>query len=310
MSAILPLPAFILDLLFKDPPHWPHPVRWIGSCLDFLERLCLRQKVLSLKQSGVIALGLLIILVFVLLALLTALPYLGYILALYFAYSGLALGGLLQSAGQVIGNLEMDNLKLARVELGFLVSRDTSSMTREDIYKTLAETVGENFNDGFVAPMFYLCLGGPILLWVYKAVSTMDSMWGYKYDHYQDLGWAGARLDDVLAWIPARLSAGLILLVASFYGLNWKKTWQNIRQQARRMDSPNAGWPMAAAAWSAGAQMGGWYVYQGQRVQKASLGPSGFVWSMHKLRRLLRLLLLAGWLTTFVGQIWAWFWFG
>ncbi|MFW5993074.1 MAG: adenosylcobinamide-phosphate synthase CbiB [Desulfohalobiaceae bacterium] len=308
MFKLLPLLAFLLDLGFKDPQGWPHPVRWIGKALVRLERLALKQRYLSLRAAGTASLGVMLLAILIFLAVLTSLPFLGPLIGLYLAYAGLALGGLLQSARQVLNSLELGNLEQARLELRLLVSRDTGSLDREEISRTLAETLSENFNDGFVAPMFYLCLGGPILLWLYKTVSTMDSMWGYKHSHYLDLGWAGAKLDDLLAWIPARLSAGLILIIAYFMGLEWRKAWQHSKNQARAMESPNAGWPMATAAWSLGAQMGGQAVYQGQIKQKPLLGPAGGSWGPGRLQKLLRLLLLAGCLGAGLGQLWLLLW--
>jgi adenosylcobinamide-phosphate synthase len=308
MSNLLPLLAFVLDLGLKDPQGWPHPVRWIGKILEGLERLALTQDLLNLRAAGLACLSLILLTALLLLSILISLPLLGFLISLYLAYAGLALGSLLQSARQVLSSLELGNLEQARLDLGLLVSRDTSSLDREDICRTLAETVSENFNDGFVAPMFYLCLGGPVLLWLYKTVSTMDSMWGYKHGYYQELGWAGAKLDDLLAWIPARLSAGLIIICAYFSGLDIKKAWQQSKEQAKAMESPNAGWPMAAAAWSLGAQMGGPAMYQGRIKQKPLLGPAGTSWGPAKLKKLLRLLLLAGCLAAGLGQIWVLLW--
>ncbi len=309
MIAFLPLPAFILDLILKDPASWPHPVRLIGNILLRLEKLALQQKLLNLRTAGTSALGLLLLGLSTLLLTLTSLPLLGSLLALYLAYAGLALGSLLQSARQVLAHLEMGCVQQARNDLAMLVSRDTSNLEQTDICRTLAETLSENFNDGFVAPMFYLCLGGPVLLWLYKTVSTVDSMWGYKHAHFQELGWAGARLDDILAWIPARLSAALIIAGAFFCALPWRKVWQHSRQQAGLMESPNAGWPMAAAAWCLEAQMGGSTMYQGQLKKKPRLGPADSAWDIRRLRSLLRLLLVAGCLGALAGQLWAWFWF-
>ncbi|MFO8031670.1 MAG: adenosylcobinamide-phosphate synthase CbiB [Desulfohalobiaceae bacterium] len=308
MTNLLPLLAFVLDLGLKDPQDWPHPVRWIGKILERLEKLALAQSLFNLQAAGAACLGAVLLVVLLFLAVLTSLPLLGPLLGLYLAYAGLALGGLLQSARSVLNSLELGNLEQARLDLGLLVSRDTSNLDREGICRTLAETVSENFNDGFVAPMFYLCLGGPVLLWLYKTVSTMDSMWGYKHGHYLELGWAGAKLDDLLAWIPARLSAGLIIIIALFSGLEWRKAWQKSKEQARNMESPNAGWPMAAAAWSIGGQMGGQTMYQGWIKQKPLLGPAGSAWGPARLRNLLRLLLLAGCLAAGLGQIWVLLW--
>ena len=143
--------------------------------------------------------------------------------------------------------------------------------------------MSENLNDGFVAPMFYLAIFGPGGLWAYKAVSTMDSMWGYKTDEYGELGYGAAKIDDVLAWIPARITACLMLFVGKWRGLAYYEDRSNFQIDAKKMESPNAGWPMAAAAWLFAGQMGGPAKYFGEMKEKPVLGPVGGVWDKNKI---------------------------
>jgi adenosylcobinamide-phosphate synthase len=175
-----------------------------------------------------------------------------------------------------------------------LVSRSTVDMNAEELRKTLAETVSENFCDAFVAPMLYLVLGGPALMWAYKAVSTMDSMWGYRTERFRDLGWAAARCDDALAYVPARLSAVLLISVGALMGLNWRQALERVWADAATMDSPNAGWPMAACAWLVQGGMGGPATYFGEVKLKPVLGPKGAPWTLNKLSKLSRLVLFSG----------------
>jgi adenosylcobinamide-phosphate synthase len=174
-----------------------------------------------------------------------------------------------------------------------LVSRDTAVLDARGVRRALAETVSENFNDGFLAPLFFLVLGGPGLLWAYKAISTMDSMWGYRTAAYRELGWAPARADDVLAWIPARLSALFLAAGGLVLGLKWRGALAKTAVQAQEMDSPNAGWPMAAAAWLLGAGMGGPTSYSGTMKPKPWLGPAPGEWTDGKLACLERLCLVS-----------------
>jgi adenosylcobinamide-phosphate synthase len=177
-----------------------------------------------------------------------------------------------------------------------LVSRDTAAMDGPQLRRALAETLAENFNDAFVAPLFWLMLGGPVALWLYKTVSTFDSMWGYRTEQWEKLGKAGALCDDALAWIPARLSA--VLLYATAQGQYSKEQWPGwavVRQQAHLMASPNAGWPMVAAAWLHNAGMGGPTPYFGKVVNKPQLGPQNMPqWDDERLQQLINHLRRAG----------------
>ncbi len=290
----LPFLAFIIDLLLGDPRWLPHPVRLIGRVLDWLEPAA-RRSGLPLHMAGLLCVLLLAGGAYAFVDFLCGLKYFGMILLVYFAYAGLALGELLDSARDALELIEDETaLAEAREAVGLLVSRSTADMDAPELRKTLAETVSENFCDAFVAPMFYLVLGGPALLWAYKAVSTMDSMWGYKTERFRALGWAAARADDVLAYVPARLSAFLLLLAGAGLGLGWRQALAQVRADAARMESPNAGWPMAASAWLVQGAMGGPATYFGEVKIKPLLGPEGQLWTLEKIKKLLRLVLLSG----------------
>ncbi|MBA4357666.1 MAG: cobalamin biosynthesis protein CobD [Desulfovibrio sp.] len=297
----LPVLATVLDLLLGDPHRLPHPVRLIGRWLDWLERHA-REWVLGLKGSGALCVVLTAGGAWAVVEFLTGLRYLGMILTLYFAYAGLALGELLDEGRDALELIEEGSLDEAREAVGGLVSRDTSGLDEAELRKTLAETLSENLCDGFVAPAFYLILGGPALLWAYKAVSTMDSMWGYRTERYQDLGWAAARADDLLAYVPARLTALFLLLAGAVLRLPWLEALRRVPAEARTMDSPNAGWPMSTCAWLLQAGMGGPAIYFGEAKIKPELGPKGQEWSIEKLKKLFRLMVFAAFLGLFVLQ--------
>lgn len=296
-----------LDLLFGDPADWPHPVRFIGGILNRLEGWARRSRLGPRLAGGVAVAGLaggcaLLVLI------LTALPLVGEMLALYLGYAGLALGCLLREVQAVLNLLESGRLAAARAHLAGLVSRDTSDMTEEEVLRALGETLAENFNDGFVAPFFWLSLLGPVALWGYKAVSTADSMWGYRTERFEELGKAGARADDVLAWVPARLAAALIWAAGCVMGN--RASWAAVAADARTMDSPNAGWPMSAAAHAAGVSMGGPTRYFGEIKDKPPLGPHGVPWTAGGIRRMRKILVLAAFLGSaamaLVGSRLAW----
>ncbi len=294
----LVLAATLLELRLSWPRAVPHPVRLIGLLLDRLEGPARRMGYPRL--AGALSLTAALVLVGLIVHTLISVRHLGLVFALALAFAGLALGALLRAGSQALEALARDeatgDFTDSRRLIGLLVSRETSGMDAAELRRALAETLAENFNDAFVAPLFWLCLGGPMGLWLYKTVSTMDSMWGYTTAAWKDLGLAGARCDDLLAWIPARLSALLLLLAALGRPREgvWPG-WRVIRQQAGRMASPNAGWPMAAAAWLHAARMGGPTPYFGTMLDKPPLGPPDAAsWDQARLDALLRHIRRAG----------------
>ncbi len=290
---IIPVIAVCLDTLLGDPRGWPHPVRLIGRLLNLYEASA-RRVGMPLRAAGWAAVFLFAAFTWGAVAYLAAIPYLGTVIAVYFAYSGLALGCLLDDARTVARLLDYGSEAEARRELAMLVSRDVSGLDKDALRRTLAETVSENLNDGFVAPLFYLALLGPGGMWAFKAVSTMDSMWGYRTDRYRDLGRGAAKTDDALAWIPARLTARIMLLAGGRLGLDRTRARDNYKTEARKMESPNAGYPMAAAAWLVGGRMGGPTVYFGTVKDKPVLGPPDTRWDKARIQKLLRLCRVTG----------------
>jgi adenosylcobinamide-phosphate synthase len=284
------LGCVVLDAVFGDPRDWPHPTRLIGMLLARLEGPA-RAFFLGPRLGGCAVVLLLMFSCAVAVKCVTSLPLVGELAALYLGYAGLALGCLVREVNRVIFLVDGGRLPEARAHLAGLVSRDTSDMDEENICRALGETLSENFNDGFVTPFFWLSLLGPAALWAYKAVSTMDSMWGYRTDRFRELGFGGARTDDLLAWIPARLSAvflwsaGLVLLRPA--------RWKLIVRDARTMDSPNAGWPMSAAAHIVGVPMGGPTRYFGEIKDKPLLGPEGRPWTTDSIRTMCRVIITA-----------------
>ncbi|MBD5539377.1 MAG: cobalamin biosynthesis protein [Desulfovibrio sp.] len=299
--------ALALDLLLGDPAlPWPHPVCLVGRCLARLEAPARRlagsgpNLALRLRLAGAGALALLCSGTGAAVWLLVSLPVAGGILALYFAWAGLALGSLARIGREVAGEVENAALPEARTALARLVSRDVSALERPMLRKTLADTLSENFTDAFLAPWFWLLVAGPVGLWVYKAVSTGDSMWGYLNARWRWLGWAPARADDALAFLPARLSVLALRLADALARLcpmrrQWTGRWPGlavVAREARGMPSPNSGWSMTACAWLCGSRMAGPSVYFGELVVKPWLGPpeaDAAPWDARRIRALLAL---------------------
>lgn len=281
LSTAILLAAVAMDLLLGDPHRLPHPVRWLGWLAHLLEKF-FRSSTSSPSMQQLLGAGCAVFMLCLAGAVAGAavvfLPLEG-LVALYLSYAGLALGQLRREARRVLV-LTANQDDLSRKALQMLVSRDTSQLTVNQVRRTLAETVSENASDGFVAPFFYVAFFGPPGLWAYKAISTLDSMWGYKTPRHLHFGRAAAKLDDILNYLPARLTAVAILLVAWLRGhlggytlARLKRAWRFTVRDANTMASPNAGWPMAAAAWGMGAGMGGEAVYHGRTVVKPWIGP-------------------------------------
>lgn len=301
--------AVMLEMIFCKPYRIMHPVIFIGKGLDALEKRARRwhehgmlgigrfRLRMGLGTAGKLCLFVAVFCAANVVYWLCSLPLLGTICAMLFSAMGLALGNLLYEAQRALNAIENGSLDEGRHAVSMLVSRDTSALEEDDLRRALAETVSENFNDGFVAPLFWLTLGGPVGLWIYKCVSTIDSMWGYRTEKYEEFGKAAAKLDDILAWIPARLSAALLCITAPFvFRFAPPSMWSKIVADAKTMESPNAGWPMAAAAWIHGAYMGGIACYFGVLKHKPVLGPKDIEakWDYGRLTKLLRHVRYAG----------------
>ena len=268
--------ALALDLLLGDPAlPWRHPVCLVGGLLHRMEAPARRlARALPLtpptaqRLAGALAVLILVLITGAAVGLslaVAAFPPGGWaqgLTALYWAWAGLALGCLLRTGAEVQRRVGAFPLDGARSALSWLVSRDTSAMNRPLLRKTLADTLSENFTDAGIAPLFWLLVGGPVALWCYKAVSTTDSMWGYLTPRWRYLGCAGARGDDLLAFLPARLGALLLWLTdgcarAAVRRLPsraallrpWDGRWPGLarlRRDAAGMPSHNSGWSMAA----------------------------------------------------------------
>ncbi len=256
-----------------------HPVMGIGYVIKRLEDILYPKNESPGKEFAaglfltitvvVMSFYLIKILLFVSLILGT---YIYYALFFYLVYAASACGGLAKEAKNVLVTMQNEGLIEARVALARIVGRETGQLAEDDIYRAVIETVAENFSDGVVAPLFYFCLGGLPLAWAYKAVNTLDSMLGYKKRHYLYFGRSAAYLDDIANFIPARISAFLIIGAARIQGLDWRTGWQILRRDRRAHSSPNGGHPEAAMAGILGLRLGGNNFYHGELVKKPTIG--------------------------------------
>ena len=259
-----------LDLAIGDPRWLPHPVRGFGLLVVRLERLW-RASRLPLKAAGIFfwltAVGVA--------ALVTA-ATMHYLprpwISIYWIFTLLALRDLDFEAALVIRALRGNNLAGARSMLSRIVGRDTALLDEPEILRATIETIAENLSDAVIAPLFYLALGGPVAMAVYKAINTLDSMAGYRNERYREFGWATARMDDLANFIPARLTAVLVWICATLLRYNPRKSVTVTLRDARSQPSPNAGFPEAAVAGALGVRLGGLNYYQGIASRKPFLG--------------------------------------
>ena len=272
--------GFLLDLLLGDP-HWmPHPVVFIGKLISLLERGLRRifPKTPRGERTAGVFLVILVLLVtggvsWGLLRLLKWIPpALRFLWTVLWCYQIPAARCLWVEAVKVRNALESGSLEDARVAIGWLVGRDTETLSAEGVTKAAVETVAENTTDGLVAPLFYLMIGGPVLGLLYKATNTMDSMIGYRNDRYRYFGTAGARLDDALNFIPARLTALLMVPAAALCGLSGKNAFRIWKRDRRKHKSPNSAQTESACAGALGVELAGDAVYFGEVHHKPTIG--------------------------------------
>ena len=275
-TVIVVLAAVVLDWLLGDPRQLPHPVIGIGKLITLLEAAL--RRVGANGRGGGIALVVLTIggSVAAAWAILSSLhhvhPQVGLAGEIILAWYCLAARSLHWESGLVAAALDAGDLAAARQHLSQIVGRDTDQLDTPEIWRGAVETVAENTADGVIAPLCYLLVGGPVLALAYKAVNTLDSMVGYKNERYHQFGWAGARLDDLANWLPARITGILLVLAAPVAGGAPASAWAMMRRDGRNHSSPNSGIPEAAVAGALGVQLGGVSSYFGQAVAKPTIG--------------------------------------
>lgn len=271
--------AYLVDLAVGDPRVIPHPVVLMGKVIEYLEALMRRiaRSPTGLRVSGVVTAAILVggswLLTYLLLRWAFQVSYwLGAVLTVWLISTTIASRGLASAAGEIYSLLNEGNLAEARRKVGYIVGRDTGNLDARDVTRATVETVAENIVDGIVAPVFYAFVGGAPLAMAYRAVNTLDSMLGYKNERFIDFGMASARLDDLVNYIPARLTGILLLVSAFLLGLSPKRALSAVLQDARGHPSPNSGIPEAAVAGALGVRLGGINYYNGQKSFRPYIG--------------------------------------
>ncbi|MBS0172142.1 MAG: cobalamin biosynthesis protein CobD [Nitrospira sp.] len=265
--------AVLLDVAAGDPRWLPHPVRGMGAVIGWIDYrirdICKSEQ--ALQIAGVcLALGLPAAVYAAATWLITQAaatsPILGQAIGIGLAYTTLAGRDLYDHVQAVTGALAAGDLAGARKAVAMIVGRDSAALTESEIARATVETIAESASDGIIAPLVYLSLGGAPLALAYKAVNTLDSMIGHRDERYEHFGWASARLDDVVNWVPARLTGGFIALAAGLSTGQWHRiheSWYILHRDGDKHPSPNSGQPEAAMAGALGVQLGGRNYYDG-----------------------------------------------
>jgi adenosylcobinamide-phosphate synthase len=302
----LVLMACLLDALVGDPVYRLHPIRLIGAWSLGWERLLFA--VGSTGRAGGVLHWLLVVAGTlaawwgVRSALGVVHPRAAFVWDLFVAYSLICNRDLLDHGRRVLETL--DDLPLARARLGMLVGRDTARLERDGIVRATIESLSENLTDGVLTPLWALCLFGlPGLIFV-KAVSSLDSMVGYRNERYGRFGWAAARSDDLVHWLPARLSVPLIAAGAALLGLHPRLAFRAARDHHAMLPSPNSGWSEAAYAGALRVRLVGPIRYGGRLVTADYMGDPDWPADLcaTDLRRALRLTLVVCLLALVVGM--------
>lgn len=303
--------GFLLDLLFGDPYFLPHPIRFIGCLIAKVEK-CFLGKNKSRNEKRKLRQGICMVII-VLSSTMTAATlilflaysmncYLGMAVEMIMTYQILAAKCLKDESMKVYQCLKEKTLPEARKAVSMIVGRDTDCLDEAGVAKAAIETVAENTSDGVIAPMLYTALGGPILGLLYKAVNTMDSMIGYKNDTYLYFGRAAAKLDDVVNFLPARISA-YSMIIASFIGgkcFSGKRAYYIYKRDNRNHASPNSAQTESVCAGALGIQLAGDASYFGKIVKKPYIGDSVRAIEYEDIRRVNRLMYLTAWLSAII----------
>lgn len=305
------LAGFLLDLCLGDP-HWLyHPIRLVGAWIAWLEKKLHKEETPRNEkkeriQGTYLVLAVLLVTGLCVVGILTFAyllhPAVGVIVESVMTYQILATKCLKVESMRVYTCLKKGDLPAARQAVSMIVGRDTANLDETGVAKAAIETVAENTSDGVIAPMLYTALFGPILGFLYKAVNTMDSMVGYKNDKYLFFGRTAAKLDDVVNYIPARISAWLLILAASFPGREFsgREAYRIFRRDRYQHASPNSAQTEAACAGALGIQLAGDAFYFGKKVEKPYIGDAMRPVEAEDIRRVNCLMYRAAWICEIV----------
>ncbi len=280
ISLVALVMGYILDLIFGDPYWMPHPVRFIGNLISILEKV-IRRFMPKTKRGEyiggiiltvmVVSISMVIPLVIILIAK-TINKYLALIVESFMCYQILATKSLKVESMKVYDELAKNDLPSARKAVSMIVGRDTKDLTFSGVAKATVETVAENTSDGIIAPMIFIAIGGAPMGFFYKAINTMDSMVGYKNEKYMNFGRFAAKLDDVVNYLPARISAYQMILSSFFLRYDYKNAFKIYKRDRYNHASPNSAQTESVCAGALDVQLAGNAYYFGKLYEKPTIG--------------------------------------
>lgn len=281
MILIFLIMPVILDMLLGDPVSFPHPIIYIGKVISKYEKW-IRKSRINLKVGGFLLLILTIITVLGVMSLVLFLlskvsVLMSVIASVYLLYASLASKCLDLEARKVYSSLIDEDIKKSRLKLSYLVGRDTTNLTKEEVIKGTVETIAENTIDGILAPLMFIIVGlyfgYPVqFVFFYKTINTLDSMVGYQNKKYKDLGYASAKLDDIVNLVPARVGSVFMLVGGKFLKNDFSNGFKILKRDRRNHKSPNCAYPEASVAGLLNIRLGGTHTYFGEEVYKPTIG--------------------------------------
>ena len=280
ISLVALVMGYILDLIFGDPYWMPHPVRFIGNLISILEKVIRRfmPKTKRGEYLGGIILTVMVVSISMVIPLVIILmaksinTYLALTVETFMCYQILATKSLKVESMKVYDELEKNDLPSARKAVSMIVGRDTKDLTFSGVAKAAVETVAENTSDGIIAPMIFIAIGGAPMGFFYKAINTMDSMVGYKNEKYMNFGRFAAKLDDVVNYLPARISAYQMILSSFFLRYDYKNAFKIYKRDRYNHASPNSAQTESVCAGALDVQLAGNAYYFGKLYEKPTIG--------------------------------------
>ena len=280
ISLVALVMGYILDLIFGDPYWMPHPVRFIGNLISILEKVIRRfmPKTKRGEYIGGIILTVMVVSISMVIPLVIILmaksinTYLALTVETFMCYQILATKSLKVESMKVYDELAKNDLPSARKAVSMIVGRDTKDLTFSGVAKAAVETVAENTSDGIIAPMIFIAIGGAPMGFFYKAINTMDSMVGYKNERYINFGRFAAKLDDVVNYLPARISAYQMILSSFFLRYDYKNAFKIYKRDRYNHASPNSAQTESVCAGALDVQLAGNAYYFGKLYEKPTIG--------------------------------------
>lgn len=275
----IPFGALLLDTLVGDPRSKYHPVVLIGNCISFYEHLLYKKNTIA-KNQILLGISTVLLVLMTVMLIVTGLLFIGgtihpigyFIVSLLCLYIAISPRCLAEAGIEIANLLRKQDISEARRKVGWIVGRKTSELDESEITRATIETVAENTVDGIISPLFWFVLLGPWGAIGYRAINTMDSMLGYKNERYLYFGRFAARLDDVVNYIPARITCVLFVIASFLCGKDWKHAIRIATRDAHKHPSPNGGYAEAPVAGALHIRLGGQNVYHDKVTFRAYMG--------------------------------------